>query len=325
MMVRVVQLVALGLVTLTSGPSQTTQSPPASTLHPALPSHASELWLVPAAAERAARAKAANQSLAEAVQLYQSGDYAPALAALTRVQPGEAVSDYVDYYRGLAQLRLQRLPEARKTLAALVARKPAGALALAAALAQADAAEAAGDARAAVIIYQRLAADTHLVSDEVLSRLGRAALAAGDRKTAAEAYLRVYYEFALSSAATAAASHLSALQDQIVKTGYQLDLGRGAMLFGARRYADARAAFADVRKQAGGDDRELADLRVADASVFPRVVGGLLGHHDHWRIGVAADLIRGRAPPPPFGEPACASKPSNTGTLAMCTSPASWK
>jgi soluble lytic murein transglycosylase len=268
MMVRVVQLVALGLVTLTSGPSQTTQSPPASTLHPALPSHASELWLVPAAAERAARAKAANQSLAEAVQLYQSGDYAPALAALTRVQPGEAVSDYVDYYRGLAQLRLQRLPEARKTLSALVARKPAGALALAAALAQADAAEAAGDARAAVIIYQRLAADTHLVSDEVLSRLGRAALAAGDRKTAAEAYLRVYYEFALSSAATAAASHLSALQDQIVKTGYQLDLGRGAMLFGARRYADARAAFADVRKQAGGDDRELADLRVAECDFY---------------------------------------------------------
>ena len=41
----------------------------------------------------------------------------------------------------------------------------------------------------------------------------------------------------------AAASQLAALQDQIVKTGYQPDLGRAAMLFGARRYAEARTRF----------------------------------------------------------------------------------
>ncbi len=268
-MVRVLQMVAIGLATLASGSPPTFQSPPTPTRHQALPSTASELWLVPSAAERAAPAKAsANHGLAAAVQLYQSGDYGPALAALKRVQPSNAVSEYVDYYRGLAHLRLEQLPEARRTLGSLVERKPAGAIALAAALAQAEAAEAAGDARAAVGIYQRLAADQHLVSEEVLSRLGRAALAAGDRKTAAEAYLRVYYEFALSSAATAAASHLTALQDQIVKTGYQLDLGRAAMLFGARRYADARAAFQDVRQKAGGDDRELADLRVAECDFY---------------------------------------------------------
>ena len=109
------------------------------------------------------------------------------------------------------------------------------------ALALGETAEASGRLDDAIGIYRRIADDKHLVSDDVLSRLGAVALRAGDRKTAAEAYLRVYYEFALSDLATAAASHITGLQDQIVKKGYQQDLGRAAMLFGAkalRRSAD---------------------------------------------------------------------------------------
>src|SRR4029453_5431513 len=116
----------------------------------------------------------------------------------------------------------------------------------------------------------RLADDKRLVNEEVLSRLGRAALAAGDRKAAAGAYLRVYYEFPLTDAATAAASHLTTLEDQIVRTGYKLDLGRASMLFGARRYGEARTAFQDVQRQASGDDRELADLRIAESDFYLR-------------------------------------------------------
>src|SRR6185503_12843655 len=91
-----------------------------------------------------------------------------------------------------------------------------------------------------------------------------------DRKLAAQAYLRLYYEFPLTDAATAAASQLQALQDQIVKTGYQLDLGRAAILFGARRYAEARGAFQDLQRVAAGDDRELVDLRVAECDFHLR-------------------------------------------------------
>ena len=39
-------------------------------------------------------------------------------------------------------------------------------------------------------------------------------------------------------------------------------------MFGARRYADARSAFQDIRGQVGGDDRELADLRIAESDFF---------------------------------------------------------
>jgi len=255
------------------------------TEHPALPASESDLWLVPAAADRAVRANPTAQTLAAAVKLYDSGEYSVAQATLNRLQPSPALLDYVDYYKGLVQLRLNQYPEAKRTLEALAGRKPVGAISLNTALALGETAEASGRLDDAIEIYRRIADDKHLVSDDVLSRLGAVALSAGDRKTAATAYLRVYYEFALTDLATAAASHLAALQDQIVKSGYQQDLGRAAMLFGARRYAEARTAFQDIQRQASGDDRELADLRVAECDFH-------LKRYDAARDGVRPYLER---------------------------------
>jgi soluble lytic murein transglycosylase len=244
------------------------QSPLAPTAHPSLPRNESDLWLVPSAADRSARATTATQGLANAVRLYQDGDYAAALAALNRVDRAAAIADYIDYYKGLARLRLNQLPEARTTFESLLGRKPQGAIATVAALAQGEVAEAAGDHARAVEIYRRLADEKHTVNEDVLSRLGRAALAMGDTKAAADAYLRVYYGFALTDAATTAASQLATLQDSITRTGYAADLGRAEMLYGARRYAEARNAFQEVQKVASGDDRELADLRVAESDFY---------------------------------------------------------
>ena len=246
------------------------QTPLAPTAHPPLPRQESDLWLVPTAAERTARATASTQGLTNAARLYDAGDYSAALTALGRVDRGSAVADYADYYRGLARLRLKQLDEAKKTLDALIARKPQGAIASSAALARAEVAEAAGNYQDAVQIYRRLSGEKHTVNEDVLSRLGRAAAAAGDDKAAAEAYLRVYYEFALTDAATAAAAQLATLQEHVVKSGHASDLGRAAMLFGARRYAEARGAFQELQKQVSGDDRELADLRVAESDFYLR-------------------------------------------------------
>lgn len=241
---------------------------PTATVHAPLPRLESDLWLVPAASDQRARGPAASRALADAVRSYQAGDHDAAQAGLRRVQAAPAIADYVEYYRGLTQLRLNQLPEAKRTIDALVSEKPAGALALSAALAQGEVAEAMGDHRAAVQIYRRLAAEAHLVSDEVLSRLGRAALAANDPKTAAAAYVRIYYEFALTDAAAAAAVRLADLEQHIVRTGHQADLGRAARLYGARRYAEARAAFQDLQDATRGDDRELAQIRVAECDYF---------------------------------------------------------
>ncbi len=237
----------------------------APTVHPALPETATDLWLVPSDSDRAARTLATYTPLVTGVRQYENGDYAAALASVTRPSlSGTELANYATYYTGLAELRLARANDARRTFESLIGRKPAGYLAIAAAIGSAEAAEAAGDRPAALRIYQRLADDKTVVSDDILSRLGRAALAQGDRKAAAEAFLRIYYEFALTDAAAAAAQQLESLQDQIVRTGYKGDLGRAQMLFGARRYTEARAAFDALRPIAEGDDKELVNLRVAE-------------------------------------------------------------
>jgi soluble lytic murein transglycosylase len=241
------------------------------TVHAPLPAHATDLWLVPSADDRSARSVSTYKPLVEGIERYHAGSHADALALLTRpALASTALADYATYYTGLTQLRLARAAEARQTFQALAARKPQGYLAGGAMLGAGEAAEAAGDHRGAVAIYERLAADKLTINEDVLSRLGRAALAAGDRKRAAEAYLRVYYEFPLTDAATAAAAQLSSLEEQIVRTGYKADLGRAQMLYGARRYAEARAAFQDLQRHATGDDKEVVDLRVAESDFFLR-------------------------------------------------------
>ena len=90
----------------------------------------------------------------------------------------------------------------------------------------------------------------------------------GERRKTAEALLRIYYEFPLTDAAIAAAAELEPLRDLIVRQGYKPDLGRAVQLYGARRYSDARAAFAALQGQVSGDDRELVDLRIAECDFF---------------------------------------------------------
>ncbi|MEP6917347.1 MAG: transglycosylase SLT domain-containing protein, partial [Acidobacteriota bacterium] len=237
----------------------------APTVHPALPTNASDLWLVPSETDRAARTLATYAPLTDGVQRYQAGQYAAAIARLR--QPGLAgttLADYATYYIGLSQLRLGQAADARSTFASVIDRKPQGYVGIAAALASAEASESSGDAREALRIYERIADQKAAVTEDVLSRLGRAALASGDRAKAAQAYIRVYYEFPLTDAAVSAGAQLAALQDRITHTGYKLDLGRAQILFGARRYDESRAAFSALKGIAEGDDKEVVDLRVGE-------------------------------------------------------------
>ena len=236
------------------------------TAHAALPDDPSTLWLVPSESDRPARAAAQYEPLAQAIQRYRDAEYAAAgRLAASPALAGTPLAGYATYYTGLAHLRELRTDEARRIFDRLLGTQPSGHLAVAAALAAGEAAEAASDHSAALRIYSRLAADKRTVSDEVLVRLARSALAAGDKAKAAEAYVRLYYEHPLTPAGAAAATQLEALKDQLTRRGYDADLGRAQMLFGARRYADARAAFAAVRDHVSGDDRELADLRIAES------------------------------------------------------------
>src|SRR5687768_14133849 len=239
------------------------------TAHAALPADASDLWLVPSETDRATRSVGQYESLAEAVERYREGEYPAAVQLASRPSLASTpLGNYAAYYTGLALLKGGETDAARKTLARLLAKRPAGALAVLAALAAGEAAEAATDHRAALEICSRLAEDKHSASDQLLARLGRTAIAAGDRPKAADAYVRLYYEHPLSAFAATAESELQSLKDLVKRRGYDADLGRAQVLFGAGRYAEAKAAFAAVRPNVSGDDRELADLRIAESDFY---------------------------------------------------------
>ena len=235
------------------------------TIHAALPQNVDDYWFAPARAERAVR----NVALTDAAAAYAAGNYPAALThARQAVGASGPLDVYAEYYVGVSELRLARAAEAEKAFEGVLARKPDGVLSVDAAIGRAEAMELRGDRAGAADVYESLASNKAAVLDDVLPRLARAALAAGDRKRAAEAWLRVYYELPLSEAATSAADALNSLQDIILKKDYKLDLARAHVLFGAKRYPEARNAFQDLQPRVTGDDRELVDLRIAECDYF---------------------------------------------------------
>jgi soluble lytic murein transglycosylase len=82
--------------------------------------------------------------------------------------------------------------------------------------------------------------------------------------------VRLYYEYPLTAAGAAAAAQLDSLAAYITRRGYDADIGRAQMLYGAARYEEAKTAFSAVRPNIRGDDRELVDLRIAECHYFLR-------------------------------------------------------
>jgi soluble lytic murein transglycosylase len=240
------------------------------TNHPHLPTEISQLWMAP---DRGHAHTAAMNEFASGVALEIDSNYAKALPLFTQpaLQQGP-LAHYAQYYKGLAELRVGRTADARQTFQALQARDPIGYLVEAAALREGECDEALGDPRAAAQVYERLSAMKTTSPDDVLMRLGKAAKAAGDTDKAVNAFSRVYFEFPFSDLSALASDELDHLSNVPPITGgstrYKLELGRAERLFGAKRYAQARGDFENVRKVAEGDDKELVNIRIAECDYF---------------------------------------------------------
>lgn len=239
------------------------------TPHPPMPRDASSIWLLP---DRTAAGPVANPGLLAVTSLMAEGSYSKALTAATQpaLRQG-SLAAYASYYSGLAQLRLEKPADALRTFQTMLSQGPVGYLSEAAQFGAADAWIALDQPSEAIEIYERLLAGKPSSFEEVLMRLGRAAKAKGDRAKAAEAFARVYYEFALGESAPAAGTEIALLRVRDVQPGsqrYQLELGRAQRLYAAKQYAAARSAFDDLKGLADGDDRELIRLRVAECDYF---------------------------------------------------------
>ena len=242
------------------------------TNHPRLPADISKLWLAPEKGRGGPGTTALNE-FAAAVKLEVDANYAKALPVLSHSSLHQgALGDYALYYQGLAELRLARAVDARRTFQTLQAHDPTGYLVEAAALREAECDETLRDQAAAIDIYEKLSKTKTTAPDDVLMRLGKAARVAGDMEKASLAYARVYYEFPLSDLSPLASAELESLPNiQPIAPGtnrYKLELGRAERLFGSKRYAQARAAFEGLHSAAQGDDRELVNLRLAECDYF---------------------------------------------------------
>ena len=237
------------------------------TAYPPVPTTAADIWLAPST-----RATSSMLALGKAARLVADAKFAEAAPLVQKpTLASTPLADYQSYYAGIIALRLGRLDEARQVASALVQKNPSGYLTEGARRLAGEVAEAQRDFQAAATFYEALP-QTSIAPDDAWMRVGRARQSAGDARGAAEAFAHVYYEFPLSDLAAAAGAQIDGLHAwQPLEAGsarYKFELGRAERLFGARRYAQARDGFAALSSAAGGDDRELTALRVAECDLY---------------------------------------------------------
>ncbi len=233
---------------------------------PAVPiSDAEALWLAPAG-----RPAPATAAFATAVSHLADGTASAALPVFGRATSDPLLGGYALLLQGRAQLALGKPAEAQFSVEQLLRVEPPDYLREAAFLLRADIAEASGDAAAELRALQGVADLKPIAGPALYLRLGRAAKQAGDLGAARRAFNKVVYEFALSPEATDALAELALLADPGAVPSREtasLDLGRGAQLYAAKRFADARKAFDAVRPVAVAGERDLVALRLAECDL----------------------------------------------------------
>jgi soluble lytic murein transglycosylase len=256
------------------------------TAHPPVPTDPAELWIAPPPSPRAA-----GSALTRGVTALVEGRADAALPLLSQPVDDESLRGYQEYYRALALTRLGRAAEAGAVWESLTASPPGGALGDAVRLGAGEYFEAAGLAEAAVRQYDALARGTTAAPDDVLLRLGRARLAAGDRDGAVDAFTRLHEVYPLSELAATAAAQLTDLDAwaplEAGSPRFVKELARAERLFAARRYAQARDAFEALVPAATGDHQELVALRLAECDHY-------LKRHDAARAALAPWIDRAR-------------------------------
>ncbi len=240
--------------------------------HPALPAQASQFWFVPDEATRLAASRdAALARFVRGVKLVSAGELTAGLPLVREMALSTSpLASYAQFYTGVALTGLGRFDEADAALTTLANRNPVGYLHEATPLLRADVAASRGDAQKALAVLEDLSGAPMSAPEDVLLRLGRAAERAGDRDKALTALRRVYYEFPLSTQASDAESDIARLEASTPGASDRLkrDLVRAGRVFGARRWSDAREAFARLPRAAEDADRELVAIRLAECDYY---------------------------------------------------------
>ena len=237
--------------------------------HPPVPRDLAQFWMAP---DSRRPRTAAQANLAMAVKFENDGSHAKALNLLVNpaTRQDGLLASYAEFYKGLAQLHLGRVVEARTTFQTLQSARTVGYLSEMSALREAECDESLGDHAAALAVYERLSATKTLTPDAILMKIGRTAQALGDTDKAQEAFAQVYYDYPLSDLAAEAEAEMNGIPVTSGSVRYKQEMARAERLFGARQYPAARASFEKLREASQGEDRAIVQLRLAESDYYLR-------------------------------------------------------
>ena len=252
------------------------------TAHPPVPGDLSSMWLAPA---KGAAVPPSIAGLVRGVKLLEEEDRATAALPLVSdpALTSTPLADYARYYRGLALMKLERWDEAATILGDLATRQIEGHLPEDAAFLQAEVREAQKDYKAAVAIYESLV--TRKLARPALAwlRLGVAASRAGQPMRSVEALQRAYYDYPTTTESDQAGAELDRQDVDIDAALAPKELARAERLFQARRWANARESYENVRSHVTDADRSRVAMRLAATDVA-------LGRHREGREALRAHL-----------------------------------
>ena len=252
------------------------------TAHPPIPSDLSSMWLAPA---QGAKPTPSMASFVRGVKLIEEQDRATAALPLVSDSAllATPLADYARYYRGLALMKLQRYNEAAVILGDLASRQIEGHLPEDAAFLQAEVREAQQDYKGAVAVYEALV--TRKLARPALAwlRLGQAASRAGQPMRSVEALQRAYYDYPTTYESDQAGAELDRQDVDIDASLAPKELARAETLFQARRWANARSSYENVRPFVSEAERSRVAMRLAATEVA-------LGRHREGREALRSHL-----------------------------------
>ena len=255
------------------------------TQHAAIPTEDADAWLVP---DRAPDDR--ERTLASIAEAFATGDFTRVVALAPRIAGDRDLGGYARLYLSRAHFAQDNLGEARRIAGALAVEARSPFLAVRARLVAAQAALGAFDHAAAIAHLDALMKAKPVAPEKALLWLGRAHALAGDRASAGAAFTRVFYEFPLTSEAVEAGTELDALRgaepDRATEASFALRLGRGDRLLAARKLADARRAFEELRDSSDSDERALAEIRLGQVDYYA-------GRHAQARAALEPHTRRG--------------------------------
>lgn len=225
-----------------------------------------ELWMAPGKDLIASRAR-----LARAVADYSTGRAADALPVFLAATDDATLGPHARLFAARAYVALGKTNDVARMVESILSRPHSDALAESALNVSVEAALLASDERARFQALQQMTGRPASSPAATLFRLLQTAIQIGDRPAATTAFHKMYFDYPAAPETADAIEEMErikVLPPPPSRTDLDRHMARAQALYAAAKYLDARGLFGAIQPLAAGEQRELAQLRVAQSDFF---------------------------------------------------------